>query len=520
MDSADLDVSIQNQSCGITVKQLERLVFWSSVLAAGALMWLAPLLPGADLPEHAGQVALWRDLIRGTSLWSNLVYINLLTPYLIGYGLALPLSFLMSPEAAISVVLTGAFYAFVVGCVALRKELRGDERLDWLFIIGFFGYNWDWGFYTYLVASPVLILFLLLVVRYRRSPNFERGALVTAVGIALLFSHGLLYLFGLFAACLLLCGELREPIRARAKRLTPLAVLSTLLVVFAFVTHERGTAVQITKTIFGTPIWLRPLTALTSISGAGFDLNPILTMLTVVALSTPFFIGCRLNRGAPLALFAALCATFLLLPDYAFGAAFLYARFALFLPAFFAFLFVPKESSAAAQSGERAARLAMIIICIAVLCVHGRRLWDFRSESQSFVQVERAAAPGHRALGLVLDYRSRAAHSDIAYLHFPSWYQADRGGFVDFNFASYDPQVVRFKPVYQAKIGQDISLTAVNFNWAKDKGWAYDYFFIRGASDALAWLRARSPCELSFVAASGSWSLLHKDSCPGGPNAG
>ena len=59
------------------------------------IFWLAPHPPMIDLPEHAAQVALLRDLLLGQSPWGDLFRINLFTPYLLGYALALPLSFLM-----------------------------------------------------------------------------------------------------------------------------------------------------------------------------------------------------------------------------------------------------------------------------------------------------------------------------------------------------------------------------------------------------------------------------------------
>ena len=104
-----------------------------------------------DLAQHAGQVTLWRDLLLGTSKWQSFLYINYFTPYLVGYGLALPLSFVMPVSAALKLLLTIAYCGFVAACVAQRARLGGDRRLDWLFIPGFFGYAYALGFYTTLV---------------------------------------------------------------------------------------------------------------------------------------------------------------------------------------------------------------------------------------------------------------------------------------------------------------------------------------------------------------------------------
>ena len=63
---------------------VERIAFVSTVIFAGATFWFAPRLPMADLPQHAGQVAVWHDMLLGTSNWEPLLYINYFTPYLTG----------------------------------------------------------------------------------------------------------------------------------------------------------------------------------------------------------------------------------------------------------------------------------------------------------------------------------------------------------------------------------------------------------------------------------------------------
>ena len=65
---------------------------WLFLLAAlwgAGIFWLAPHPPMVDLPQHAAQVALLRDLLQGASPWADFFRVNWITPYLIGYGLAL-----------------------------------------------------------------------------------------------------------------------------------------------------------------------------------------------------------------------------------------------------------------------------------------------------------------------------------------------------------------------------------------------------------------------------------------------
>src|SRR5689334_13630741 len=173
---------------------LERAVFVVTVLCAGLTFWLAPRLPMTDQPQHAGQVAAWRDLVLGTSKWQPLLYVNYFTPYLIPYSLGLLASFVLPVSAAIKLVLMLAFYGFVAACMCLRVRLGGDRRLDWLFIPGFFGFAYGWGFYTFLVALPFGLFFMVLAHRYAERPTIAMALALFAAELVLFFAHGLVFL--------------------------------------------------------------------------------------------------------------------------------------------------------------------------------------------------------------------------------------------------------------------------------------------------------------------------------------
>ena len=500
----------------ISAETAERVLFWVSVAGAAGMMWLAPRLPMLDLPQHAAQIALWRDLLMGTSRWSHLVYINLLTPYLIGYGLALPFAVLFSAETAVRIVLTMAFLGFVAGCIGLRREIGSDKRLDWLFLPGFFGFDWKLGFLTFLAAAPVLFGLLILALRYARAPTVAKGCGLVVAGIALLFSHGLVFLFGMLIVGLLLLGPLKERWESRLARLAPVIVLTAILVLFAIVTSDRGTAAHYDHWRMGVPIWLRPVAALIFISGSTWNLDPLLAGLAAVAMLTPFFIGPRANRGAPRILMFALVFVFFALPSEAFQTGFLFHRFALFILPFFAFQFRTPEFAAPHNGANAPARFTMIAACLATLAIQGSRIWVFGQESRSFNRIEQAARPGKRALGIVFDGNSPGASNKVVYDHFPLWYQADHHGFVDFNFAAFHPQIVRFRPNEIPTVGQQFVARFKAFDWQKDHAWIYRYFFIRGSASRVDWLKARSPCKLSLVAADAPWFLVRRDSCPAG----
>ena len=58
--------------------QLSRLLFALTVFWGAAIVWLAPHPPMIDLPQHAGQLALLKQLLFGQSPWADLFQVCLL----------------------------------------------------------------------------------------------------------------------------------------------------------------------------------------------------------------------------------------------------------------------------------------------------------------------------------------------------------------------------------------------------------------------------------------------------------
>ena len=132
------------------------------------------------------------------------------------------------------------------------------------------------------------------------------------------------------------------------------------------------------------------------------------------------------------------------------------------------------------------------------LAVQVERLMAFARESASFDEVLAQAAPGHRALQLVLDVGSEAAHTPMAYTNFPLWYQAEKQGLVDFNFAQFAAQVVRYRDP-QAAMAVPTS--------------GYRYFFVRSAKPLPTPFFPAGTCQPVPRKSSGPWTLFEAVNC-------
>lgn len=480
-------------------------------------IWAAPRPLMIDLPQHAGQVALLRDLILGRSPWAGEVRINLFTPYLIGYGLALPLSFVMSAAAALKVVLTAAYAAFIAACIGIRRELDASPKLDAYYAFSFFGFAYAWGMYTFLVAAPLGLAFVWLCIRYARTGLARQGLGLAALGLALLFSHGLVFLF----ACAI--GGLILLVRASALRKLlvqswPFWILLVACAGFFVLTREREAAMT---QDFGARLYFGPWQAhFLSVLFSAFDAPnsnwpalcfPVLAGLPLLAGFRPDW---RSREAVVIATGALAAVAFA--PYYAWSTSMLFERFALFLPPAYAWLLRERPPAPNSLASRLQPRVGLIagLACAAVLVQHVRLSFEFGREQRDFEGVLAAAAPGQRALALIFDPSSEVDRNRDAYLHHALWYQAERRGFVDFNFAAFHPQIARFRPGRIPPFDQYLAQDPTQFDWRVNGGDRYRYVFVRSAGPPPANTFLGAQCPPAQVALSGKWRLYERRPCP------
>lgn len=495
---------------------VERLAFGAAVIFAAASFWFAPRLPMADLPQHAGQIAVWRDLMMGTSKWEPLLTVNYFTPYLIGYGLGLLLSLVMSVSAALKTVLSLAFLGFVATSVVLRRHFGGDRRLDWLFIPGFFGYSYLWGFYTFLVAAPIGLLFVLLAHRYADRPTLGRGAALFFANLALFFCHGLVFMFVNAIGGLFLLIKVRRlgPLLLAA---LPYVAMGLWCFLYAAVRlRVEGNAIgdpSIVVWRWATRINFLIFSIEWPLPG-GFSAAWSYAPLLLLMLGAPLVLRARPNLQDA-SVFVPLGVTLLVgavVPDVALNTWYLCPRFALFLLPSYALMFRPPQ-----EAGPSVLRTMWLpVVCWIFLGLHAERLFAFARESAAFEEVLAATKPGYRALNLVFDPTSDALNGAQAYWHFPVWYQAEKGGFVEFNAAGFLPQVVRYRPErIPARFAGPLFewRYAATFDWAKDDAGIYRYFFVRTNDPLPPDFFPAGQCNPVLLKAAANWSLFENVKC-------
>jgi hypothetical protein len=498
--------------------KLGRIAFLLTVALAGATFWIAPRPPMVDMPQHAGQIALWRDLVAGQSKWQPLVYINYFTPYLLGYGLAFLLSFLMPVLAALKLTLTLALYAFVAACVLLRRHLGGDRYLDWLFIPGFFGFAYAWGFYTFLIAVPLGVIFILLALRYAEKPTALQGTILVLAGLGLFFSHGLVFLFATAIGATFLLVEIGHRLPGRLLRaLLPYGALGLCCLSYALIRLpiENNTSSGFADIHWGSPLTRLKFLAFFPLGAPNADL--VLAPLRLLLLAAPFLLRARVNthQRAAFVPFAFVLLVFALMPLGAANTWFLYQRFDVFILPFYALLFRGAGAAAATAPSLRAqaARLWPALLCWFFVIVHIGRLLAFARESATFDEVLASTQPDERAVSLVFDPGSAATRNPFAYFNFPVWYQSEKKGFVEYNAARYLPQIVRFRPGQEPVDTTEAGWSAKTFDWTRAHAEIYRYFFVRSTHALPDGYFPDGRCKPVLLKAAGEWSVFENVNC-------
>jgi hypothetical protein len=336
------------------------------------------------------------------------------------------------------------------------------------------------------------------------------GAVLFLADLLLFFSHGLVMAFASAVGGLFLLLKCR-PLPRLVVATLPNAAIGAVAVTYALVgLHAEGTAANGVVGNSGWNINQLNFPALTigwpvGTIGIYRQVGPLVLLIAIA----PFVLGARLNWREPASFIPLLITVFF----WAFAPAWqLLQRFALFLLPCYALIFRAPEST----NQRKLASVMVPLLCWIALGLHTERLLAFRQESTGFDEVLAAVAPGERALGIMFDSGSAATGHATAYQHFPMWYEAERGGFVDFSFAGFLQEMVRYRPDRMpARFGnEDWAWTARSgFDWTRDRAGIYRYFFVRSETPVPAGYFPTDRCKPVLVKSSGAWSVFENVNC-------
>jgi hypothetical protein len=464
-------------------------------------LWLTHYLPMVDLPGHAALITSLRELAQGNQLFRAEFQSNWFTPYLLGYGLLYAVSLVVPVAVAAKVVVSTAIVLTSLLVGMLLREAGADERWKWLAIPCSYSLAFYWGFLSFIVAIPISLLLLIHTVRFDRDPSLRRGMIVAALAVLAFFGH--VIAMGLSCLCALayIAGaRYRDPLGV-VRRALPYTAPIPLIVVWFTQTASDVAGVADAPVVYG-PIRTRLAYLISQPSGSD-DVSYLAIVITAAIVLLPLLCGSRFTskpaRWLPL---VAVIATYFAMPSYAFLSGFLYERLGVFFVPMWLLVF---DRPTGAR--QRLEWVAMTLV-LAWVASNTWRFAAFAGETRHFSQVLRHMEEGRRVAGLMISDASPIFATPV-YLHFANWYQAERRGIVDFNFADFQ-MVVRRRGTDRPRVTELQAVRPLLFDWQSNGGSTYDYFVVRAPADFSDMLFKEHAAEVELVGRTGVWWLYRK----------
>jgi hypothetical protein len=467
-------------------------------------VWMPTFPAMCDAPQIAAQVAIYSQLGNAGFRFSDLFVSHAQTPNLAGYALVYWLCPLMGLVSACKFTVSVALVGFLLASSWLIDELGGDPRMALLAIPGMYGYSFQWGFLSFLMAAPFGVLFVIASLRYFRRPTLVRASGLALLLLLVFFCHALAAAFAAALAGLYALFDLRSP-RDLLSRWLPSTL--TLAAAGSWWLHS----------VAGHPVTHKPMAWQIDfdrvpdlfINIAGWPQEWIAAAIVVV-LAAPVIALLGVRRSPRYWIPFALClAVAFFAPHRIFGAESVYERFAMFVLPSLAIALAP----AAPNAGRRQAMaLAWVLLfCTAWTGGMSWRMNIFEAEARGFSTILDQMQPGQRLLILSCNHNSKA-FSAAVFLHYPAWYAALKNGVADPNFAGSNVGLVWYRPdAAPAAQFADFEFHPQLFDWKQHQGERYRYFVVRSSDEMGSKLFAGAGHTVQLRAHDGDWWLYEND---------
>jgi hypothetical protein len=478
-----------------------RFVLVAAYLLLIAPLWIAYFPPMVDLPQHVAQVHSLKLFLQGDSDYLRLYEINWFTPYLLGYGLIYLCSLLLPLLTATKTVLSASLVAVPELTGALYKTLGVNPVLKWLVLPSLVGFSFYWGFVNFVVATPISIGFLIVAAKFARTASWKNGLGVALFSIFLFFCHVLVLGFMTLIALSMVVGFNFKDIKSLLFKCIPFTAPSPLIVYWLVVNYslEWQTA---DSGVFSVSGLERIALLLGQLSGS--EHLALVLLLSGTLILFPWMVQGNLTRQPGRWLpFCVAVAVFFAFPLRAFGTSLLYPRLAALIVPLWGLLWDAKNA-------HKSRWQWLLLITIAVWLGHNMfRADQFRQESAPFQEIVNAMEEDKRVLSLV-DAPFSRVYSWPVYLHFPAWYQATQKGKVDFSFAMFFPEILRYKQNEQPSLPIRFAWSPRTLDWQTHRAFDYDYYVVKSSEDISNELFKSHRPKVALMLRRGSWWLYER----------
>jgi hypothetical protein len=454
-------------------------------LLVTAPAWIVRHPPIQDLPFHLATLRVIHDFRDSAYGFQNdfdvdLFHTEYVLYYLVGSALSYVLGVFRANVALVCFYLGGTVLAMRELLLALRK----DERLCLFVVPLLINVMFVMGLLPYMIGVPLMLWALALTARHLEAPTRETALWLAIVSVALFYAHILPFaVFGIGFAAMFPWDKPREWVRAAVPVLP--GVLLSLWWVFG---SEAGT--KALGALGGRKHEMTPLTnpgasftqwsidVFSDASDEQIFFGTVLLALLCVGLAQgqPDRTR-RVARGyvaVPIA-----CFILWLTMGEQLGIVWLFSqRFPILaLMSAIPLLRMPR--------GARGLFATSALVVLGATSIVNACQHFIRFEREEVGDIDDAVAamePKKHVAGLIYDRSSSIVHY-APFLHFVSYYQLEKGGVVEFSYASFPHWPVRFKPGHFPPPGGPLRL---RWEWTPEQVTIdeltkyYDYVLTRG----------------------------------------
>lgn len=437
--------------------------------------------PMTDLPQHAAQVGLAKQLLSGTSPFQELFDVQLFTPYILAYLLVFILSYVMSVVLATKVVVVATLIAIPLSMTLFyRTVTKTDSSLKWLFLCAPYGVAFEWGFLTFLTGIPLGFLYLTyLYKQHEHNTTFTiRHFFFNALFLYILcFTHILIFIaFFLLGAAL----TFNRNITHWLKSLTPVLTLVPTLIIWHKLKSASDTMVH------EDIVWyIKPDRALFFVSGiiGESHLKTFSNIFGIFTLALPFIIGQKITRKIPRILpFLGFSIAMFTVPISYFGTYLIVQRYAaLGLPLYFlCFEKTTKQDDKRANKSRLIASLPVVLGC-ALAAQEIIRSYLFSQESSHLYETIKQCPKNSRLVALI-SKKETVYYNSPTFIHYGAWFQGEEMGISDFSFSSFFAQPLRYSKEHRPNFRKGFEFQPLLFSWSQHSD-SYQCFLSRSAKD-------------------------------------
>jgi len=463
----------------------ETIAYLALAVLASAPAWIVKHPPLQDAPFHMATLRVIHDFGDPSLHLADFYRMNLggtqyVFPYLLGSALAYVMGVPYAHVAISCIYLGGTPLALR----ALLRALGKDERLCLFVVPMLVNGMFTLGFLPYLLGIPFMFWGLAVGLRDIEKPTTKSGILLGAISLVLFYTHVFPFaLFGIGYASFFPWFRPKSWARA-ALPVLPSVLGAAWWTLFA--SAGKSSAGGLSKLFLKTPDFA---TAFGEIPGWTFNVfrdnsDEAVALLLLLAAAVAY----ALSQGEPdpsrkasrpYVLLPIACGFFYFFLGDELGDVWLVAkRFA--VPGMMAsipLLRMPR--------GPRGVLVTLGLVGIATHATVNTCTKFIRHEQREVGEIDEALdsmEPGKRVAGLIFD-RSSAVTNNSPFLHYVSYYQAKKGGFVQFSYAHFKHWPFSYKDGFMPPPGRP---PMQRWEWTPESVTQelypfYDYILVRGS---------------------------------------